>query len=48
MGAEVGLGEGDGERGVGREVEGGRSFAPVPVIDISLTGNWTFRERCGS
>ena len=30
MGAEVGLGEGDGEGGVGGEVEGWVTFAPVP------------------
>ena len=29
MGAEVGLGEGDGEGGVGGEVEGRVAFAPV-------------------
>lgn len=29
MGAEVGLGEGDGEGGVGGEVKGGIAFAPV-------------------
>ena len=29
MGAEVGLGEGDGEGGVGGEVEVGVAFAPV-------------------
>ena len=29
MGFEVGLGEGDGEGGVGGEVEGGVAFAPV-------------------
>lgn len=29
MGAEVGLREGDGEGGIGGEVEGGVTFAPV-------------------
>ncbi len=34
MGAEVGLGEGDGEGGIGGEVEGGVTFAPVSVIGL--------------
>lgn len=36
MGAEVGLGEGDRERGVGGEVEGGVPFAPVSGIILSV------------
>ena len=35
MGAEVGLGEGDGERGIGGEIEGGVTFAPVPSRYLS-------------
>ncbi len=36
MGAEVGLGEGDGEGGVGGEIEGGGAFAPVSVGRVRL------------
>lgn len=32
MGAEVGLGEGDGKGGIGWEVEGGIAFAPVSGV----------------
>jgi len=36
VGAEVGLGEGDGEGGVGREVEFGVAFAPVSGCQLAL------------
>ena len=35
MGAEVGLREGDGEGGIGGEIEGGIAFAPVPSRNLS-------------
>ena len=35
MGAEVGLGEGDGEGGIGGEIQGRVTFAPVPGRNLS-------------
>ena len=38
MGAKVVLGEGDGEGGVGWEVEFGVAFTPVPALAV-VSGN---------
>lgn len=43
VGAEVGLGECDGEGGVGGEVERGGAFAPVSGEGISLNVRWVLQ-----
>ena len=41
MGAQVGLGEGDRQGGVGGEVEGAVAFAPVSASAVSgMWGGW--------